>query len=170
MSTAVEWPVSLIDRARELYQAGLSTREVSRLLGPSHTWIKRHLSGEIRTREESRTSRRRYSLQTGIDYDAAEREAIRMYIEGESQHSISRELGVSRGAVKDWLDRNGIKIRDLSEAQHFAAEKRNIEIYRNIRRMRAAGIPYRRICEELDTNNSRIWRVTRGHLRKRGEE
>jgi transposase len=82
----------------------------------------RHL--ETRSPEEAKTSRAYYSRLTGIDYDAAERAALRLYVEGWTCQEIARRFGCSAQSVCGWVDKAEIKKRTLSEARRLAAKRR----------------------------------------------
>ncbi len=113
------WPVSLIPRAQELYDTGLSAAQVSRALGPSTDWVWRHV--KCRPRLESGTSRGYWQGRTGIDYDACEREALRLYLAGQTYSEISRRFGCSPQTVGNWIKKAELRRRPPSGARRRKA-------------------------------------------------
>lgn len=105
-------PHAEMARTVELYEAGLSTREVARELGMAPTGVRRRLDHAGRPRRSRSEVERRKGLTHPMRMDAeVERCVCVLYELGVLTDEISRWLGVSRGAITRAVRRNGLSFR-----------------------------------------------------------
>lgn len=106
-------PESVLDRAEELYNRGLSLREISEVVGRSDDALRKRL--KERGVAMRKTSQGRVSPNTIVDLP--EDIIILNYKAGESENTISKRFLVSRNVIRRILNKHNVHIRSRSESE-----------------------------------------------------
>jgi DNA-binding XRE family transcriptional regulator len=118
------------EEMREMYEQGSSFTVVAKAAGVSRETARKYIlqaGGEARPRERAKLNLRRPSNE----------DLARLYEEcGQSQHELSRRIGVARSAIREWLIEAGIlegkprrKYRRRSETSHYVPVSVLREVY-----------------------------------------
>lgn len=167
------YPAWLSKRAVEIYRdEGLSACRVAKELesryghAPTGQWVLDQVREAGAVRDHRTASRRRHEREQGKDYDALEREALRLALTGRmTSRDIARELDVSLGAVQDWLGslRPSIsrsrEIREWKSPTVAAARRR--ERFLAVCELRRSGATYAAISDEVGVSRETVGRWLR---------
>jgi len=158
--------VRLVSMAEELYQQGLSCREVAARLAalvedpPSRAWVQRQLSSRGVTRSRSAAVANR----TGRDYEALRSEARRLAEEGRlSVRRISKRLRVSatfvRSSVRpeDRCNPSGATWRRAWEAELPDVVERLDQVDRVVA-LRRQGVSWKEISRRTGASHTTVYR------------
>lgn len=107
-----------IPDAVERYLAGESMKQIAESHGVSPIVIQRRVDEAGVKRSNSEAQRLRHGT-NAVD----EAEAARLYVEGITEQAISIKFGVSRGAIRSILVRQGVQLRTLKEAMQLRASR-----------------------------------------------
>lgn len=157
----------LESRAQELYLSGLSCRGVAAQLAreskdgnaPSQEWVHQKMRRRGVLRSEAEATRLKMTEQTGIDYAAQGREAVRLIVvEKVTGAEAARRLGVSRNAIRYAV---GDAYPDPAEATRRASAERTRTTQAAVVELRRQGLTYPAIAERLKIGKSTVFKYAK---------